>query len=98
VVSGGVFWGVLGGFGGSCCCIGVRMFLVMRFRLFMLGPSSLGFVCVCNTSRPLYRVMLLFGYRFVKGWCVGVLYTGIWVYSVMCVPMGFGLLFVSWQD
>ena len=79
MVSGGRFWGVLGGFGGSCCCIVVRMFLVMRFRWFMLGPSSVGFVCVCNTSRPLiglcYCLVTVLSRGGVGVWCV--LYTGI---------------------
>lgn len=34
-VSGGVFWGVLGGFGGVGGCIVVWMFLVMRLSGFV---------------------------------------------------------------
>ena len=42
----GEFWGVLGDFGDSSCCIGVRMFLVIRLRLFIWYPSNIVFCYV----------------------------------------------------
>ena len=71
VVSGGV----LGVFVGVGCCIGVRMFLVMRLSGFVSGSIVGGLSSIvvvwCNTSRPLWGYVTVW-LRFCQGVCVPV--------------------------